>query len=94
MATRNYNPHNQFLQTAVEVGVFGLIFFSSVIIYAFYLGFRFKSVLILFIGLNLGFNSLFESMFQRQSGIVFFVFWLCLSALMLLSTNNKSCKNV
>ncbi|MDG1776479.1 MAG: O-antigen ligase family protein [Crocinitomicaceae bacterium] len=94
MAAQNYNPHNQFLQTAVEVGVFGLIFFSSVIIYAFYLGFRFKSVLILFIGLNLGFNSLFESMFQRQSGIVFFVFWLCLSALMLLSTNNKSCKNV
>ena len=93
VASHNYNPHNQYLQTAVEVGVFGLFFFSAIIAYALYLGFRFKNVFIAFVGFNLAFNSLFESMLQRQSGIVFFVFWLCLSALMLLSVNSKSYKN-
>ncbi|MEJ6777384.1 MAG: O-antigen ligase family protein [Crocinitomicaceae bacterium] len=93
VASHNYNPHNQYLQTAVEVGIVGLIFLISIIAYALYLGFRIKNMFIAFIGLNLAFNSLFESMLQRQSGIVFFVFWLCLSALMLLSVNSKSYKN-
>lgn len=85
VANHNYNSHNQFLQTAVEVGIFGLLFLLGIIGYSIYLGFRFKNMFITFLGINLAFNSLFESMLQRQSGIVFFTFWLCLISVVLLS---------
>lgn len=93
VASHDYNPHNQYLQTAVEVGIFGLLFFVGIIAYALYLGGKLKSMLIAFIGINLAFNSLFESMLQRQSGIVFFVFWLCLISVVLLSLNHKTNKS-
>lgn len=89
VASHDYNPHNQFLQTAVEIGWIGLLIFIGVIAYVLYIGFKFKNVLIIFIGINLAFNSLFESMLQRQSGIVFYVFWMCLIAVVLLQTKRK-----
>ena len=77
VAALQYNPHNQFLQVGVELGIFGLLVFL-------WLLFRFakyaiskKDYILLFLWLNLVFNMLFESMLQRQSGIVFYTFWFC-----------------
>lgn len=73
-----YNPHNQFLQTALEIGILGLIFLVLFISSAIRDALRTKNYLLLFICSSLVFNSLFESMLQRQSGIVYFAFWMCI----------------
>ncbi len=74
----NYNPHNQFLQTAVEIGFFGLIILFSIVFFGLYYGFKYRNWLLIIIIGSLFFNCLFESMLQRQSGIVFYCFWICL----------------
>ena len=78
MAAKKLNPHNQFLQTAVEVGVFGLALLIFLAIYGTYVSIQTKNWLLLFVIISLAFNCLFESMLQRQSGIVFYTFWICL----------------
>ncbi|MDX2360092.1 MAG: O-antigen ligase family protein [Crocinitomicaceae bacterium] len=78
LADKALNPHNQFIQTAVEIGVFGLIILVIIMLYAVYVAYKERNGLLLLIVGNLMFNSLFESMLQRQSGVVFFTFWICL----------------
>lgn len=76
----HYNPHNQFLQTWLEVGLVGFLTLLMIIATAIYVGFRTKNSLLVLLGFSLLFQNLFESMFQRQSGIVFYTFWLCFLA--------------
>ena len=78
LATKKLNPHNQFLQTAVEIGVFGLLILLIIIGITIVVALRERNIILLLIIGCLMFNCLFESMLQRQSGIVFFTFWLCL----------------
>ncbi len=78
IAEHNYNPHNQFLQTALEIGIPGLLLLLLIIVFAIIKGIRESNWLLILITLNLAFNCLFESMLQRQSGIVFYVFWIIL----------------
>ena len=73
-----YNPHNQFLQVAVEIGVMGLLIFLSIFVCYFKMAQKYQFSLLVWLTLNLAFNCLFESMFQRQSGIVFYVLLFCL----------------
>lgn len=80
IAEHNYNPHNQYLQTALEIGIPGLLLLLFILIFAIIRGFRESNWLLILITLNLAFNCLFESMLQRQSGIVFYVFWIALLA--------------
>lgn len=80
MADEDYNPHNQFFQTAIEIGWFGLLVLLSLMAYGIYLSWRKRSYLLLLLFTCLAFNSLFESMFQRESGILFFTFWMVLLA--------------
>jgi O-antigen ligase len=72
-AELQYNPHNQFLQVAVEIGVFGLLIFVSIFVVYFRMAKKYKFSILFWLTFNLAFNCLFESMFQRQSGIVFYV---------------------
>lgn len=78
MAKKNYNPHNQYLQTGLEIGWIGLIILLGIIFLCFQFSIRQKNWLLLLIITNLAFNMLFESMLQRQSGIVFYTFWICI----------------
>ncbi len=73
-----YNPHNQYLQTAMEIGVIGLLLLLILIVSALKLAVKYRNTALLILVSALAFNSLFESMFQRQSGIVFCSFWICL----------------
>jgi O-antigen ligase len=73
-----YNPHNQFLQTTLEIGVFGIVIFLVLLFKSLQIGVRNMNLILIVLITNLFFNSLFESMLQRQSGIVFYVFWICL----------------
>jgi hypothetical protein len=77
LSKKMYNPHNQFLQTGIEIGFLGLIIFVLIICYSIYFSLKFKNWIVLLLATNLFFNSLFESMMQRQSGIVFYSFWIC-----------------
>jgi len=77
-ADLNYNPHNQFLQIAAELGVLGLCLFLLIMVYGFYWSITTKNYLLLLVIASLFVNCLFESMLQRQSGIVFYCFWICL----------------
>jgi O-antigen ligase len=83
-----YNPHNQFLQTGLEIGLFGLIVLLLFIGQTWRLARRNKNYLLLVVVASLVVNSLFESMLQRQSGIVFYAFWMCLLTLISI-TNTK-----
>jgi O-antigen ligase len=76
-----YNPHNQYLQLGLELGILGLILFLSLIVYTIRKAYKEKNWILLMIVLSLAFNSLFESMLQRQSGIVFYTFFILLFSL-------------
>jgi O-antigen ligase len=78
LASKNYNPHNQFFQISLEIGILSLLVFMLGLFFWFKLAYfnRFWPFLILLI--NFIFNSLFESMLQRQSGIVFYILFFCL----------------
>jgi len=72
------NPHNQYLQTGLEIGVEGLLILVLIITSSIRFAWKHKNWLLLILMSSLAFNCLFESMLQRQSGIVFYSFWMCL----------------
>jgi O-antigen ligase len=78
LAKQKYNPHNQFFQTFIELGWVGFLILMIVLGYYLFVAFKRKDVFLAILVFSLAFNSLFESMLQRQSGIVFYVFWICL----------------
>jgi O-antigen ligase len=73
-----YNPHNQFLQIGLEIGFLGLFIFLFGMMFAIKRGVSTNNWFLILIVSCLLFNSLFESILQRQTGIVFFTFWICL----------------
>jgi len=82
-----YNPHNQFLQTTLELGLLGLIVFLFILVKSLIWGLRSRNGFIVLVISCLSFNCLFESMLQRQTGIVFFTFWIVLLTMELGETN-------
>lgn len=77
LVEKNYNPHNQFLQIAAEIGLFGLILFLSILFFVVRFAMQRKDELLVFLVFSLILNCLFESMLQRQSGIVFYIMMIC-----------------
>jgi O-antigen ligase len=88
-ADLNYNPHNQYLQVAGELGVIGLLFFVGILLYGIVWSISSKNWLLTLIMFSLTFNCLFESMLQRQSGIVFYCFWICILTSVLSDNRTK-----
>src|SRR5690606_4992269 len=76
-----YNAHNQFLQSWLEKGLFGLIVFISIIGIIVQKAFinRHNRFILLSIVSVLIINALFESYLNRYSGISFFAFFCCLA---------------
>lgn len=70
------NPHNQYLQTTLEIGVVGLLLLLGMIGSCVYIAIKNRNRLLLLLISGLAFNMLFESMLQRQSGVVFYSFWI------------------
>ena len=74
---QHFNPHNQYLQILIEVGIVGflliMIFFTKVLIKSW----KEKDYLLLILLANCVMNCLFESMFQRQSGMMFYTILFC-----------------
>lgn len=91
LAEKKYNPHNQFFQTALEIGVFGLLMLLLFLISSLNIAWKTGNKLLLLVIATLIFNALFESMLQRQTGIVFYSFWICFLVLV-SSTNHQTRK--
>jgi hypothetical protein len=77
-----YHAHNQYLQILLDIGLVGFIPFIALFLYFFKFCYRIKDEKLKMIGINfiliVGINFLFESMFERYSGISFFMFFYCL----------------
>lgn len=93
-AKQHYNPHNQFLQIAVEIGIVGFFVFIFLLISILLKGYTNGDYLSIILVANLAFNCLFESMLQRHSGIVFYVFWFCLLLAFYENAKNNHQKHV
>jgi O-antigen ligase len=88
-ADKEYNPHNQFLQTQLEIGIVGLFVLFGLtfggIIYA--IKRRIFILIVLFASLTI--NCLFESMLQLQAGIIFYLLFFML-VIIGEKSNNKN----
>ena len=78
LAKEHLNPHNQFFHTAVETGWIGLLWLLGMLISMLWYGWKYKQGILIIVVCAFAFNSLFESMLERQSGIVFWLLWSCL----------------
>ena len=75
---QNLNPHNQFLQIGIDLGWPGIVYLIALMSWFFIKGIRRRSFILILLIASLTFNSLFESVLQKQSGIVFYTFVICL----------------
>ena len=72
---KELNPHNQYLQTFISLGVVGfLILIFSLILPAIYSA-RHKGFIYFCFLVIVAFNFLVESMLERQAGVVFYAFF-------------------
>lgn len=72
----NYNLHNQFIQTLVELGLIGLAIYLALHFFYFRLAFQKQDFFLLVFLVALVIFQLSESVLERNKGIVFFVFFL------------------
>ncbi|MFM7724394.1 MAG: O-antigen ligase family protein, partial [Bacteroidota bacterium] len=78
LAKEHLNSHNQFFHTAIETGWIGLIWLIFLVVGLIFWGIRNASSILVVVTAGFAFNGLFESMLERQSGIVFWLLWSCL----------------
>jgi O-antigen ligase len=82
------NAHNQYLQTFLDHGIFGLIILFFLITYSFYFAVKKKNYLLFMLVLAFVVNMIFESMLERSNGI--FTFCLFIILLLPLKTLNEN----
>ena len=69
------NAHNQYLQTFIAIGIIGFLALMSMLFIPLYTALKKRDILYLLLLLLICFNLLFESMFERQAGVVFYAFF-------------------
>ena len=75
---REYNFHNQYLQTFGAIGVFGFLILCFLIIYPVYLSIKKKDYLAISFLFIVGASCLTESIFERQAGVAFYALFYVL----------------
>jgi O-antigen ligase len=73
------NVHNQFIETYLGLGLFGLSCLIIMLFSLLYYGIRNKYLLPIMFAVIIFFNFNFESMLNTQAGVFFFAFFFCLS---------------
>ena len=89
-AEKQYNPHNQFLQTQLEIGIVGLLILIFITIGGIIYGVKKRNMLLIVLFSSLLLNSLFESMLQLQAGIIFYLYFFMLIIIAEQSNPKKS----
>ena len=74
---KEINAHNMFFDTMISVGIIGVLLLLAYFIIPLVLWIRLKKFDMLYFSflLMIGFNALFESIFEVQLGIIFFCFF-------------------
>ncbi|HET6244972.1 MAG: O-antigen ligase family protein [Bacteroidetes bacterium] len=82
------NSHNQYLNTFIALGIFGFSVLILCFIFPFYFSYKNQFILygafIIFVAVNF----LFESMLERQAGVIFFTFFNSIFIFSLNQSNN------
>jgi O-antigen ligase len=86
------NSHNQFLNTFIEIGIFGFIMLLLCFIVPLCFSYQQKIFLFAAFTIIVGINFLFESMLETQAGVTFYAFFYTLLCFSIsnpkLTTNN------
>lgn len=71
---RKFNCHNQIVETGIGIGILGIV---CIILMLYYFFEKTGGFILLFVSISalIGFNLFVESMFERQSGVIF-ITWL------------------
>jgi O-antigen ligase len=72
---KNLNAHGQYFQTAIALGIIGLIVLLFIFLYPIILSINKKDFLYLAFLLLISMNNTVESMFENQAGVVFYAFF-------------------
>jgi len=75
LADKGLNPHNQYLQTAMALGIPAIAWFLFSLIFPFAKIFKTKDWLYAFFLCIVALNLMVESMLEKQSGVIFFAFF-------------------
>ncbi len=75
-AFENYNLHNQYVQTFVEMGLIGLLLYVLLNFFYFKLAISDKNYLLLIFMIAFTIFQMTESVLERNKGIVFFIFFI------------------
>jgi len=81
----NYNPHNQYLQTGIALGLFGLFFLIGNFLVAMYFAWKGQHYFYLFFVLLFSICCLTESMLEMEKGVLFYAFFNSFFAVDLLT---------
>lgn len=93
-AYKNYNIHNQFIQTLIELGIIGLILYLAIHLIYIRKAIHTKNYILLAFILALIVFQITESVIERNKGIVFYVFFLLLIEQLSLNKNeNRNIRN-
>ena len=80
-----FNAHDQYVQTLIALGIFGLLLLVTMIIAPAIFSFRRENYIYFAFLFIVGISMFFESMLERQEGVVFYAFFngvlFCLTAL-------------
>jgi len=71
MDERYLNAHNQYLQTTITLGIFGLASLLLILVSGFRDAIKKKNLLFFIFMILISFNMLFESMLEQQAGVIF-----------------------
>ena len=89
---KNYNAHNQYLQTGVALGGIGLLILLALFGIPTILSFVRYNYLYLMFSINMVVSCLTESILEVQSGVVFFAFFTVILSPIMNATVNRRFK--
>lgn len=69
------NAHNQYLQTFIAIGILGFLVLISMFFFPLIGALKKRNTIYILLLFLVGFNLLFEAMFERQAGVVFYAFF-------------------
>lgn len=73
---KKYNPHSQFFQTGIALGIASMLYLLIVMTYPIVFSNRFQHREIIFLSIIILITCMFESYLERQVGVIFFSFAL------------------
>jgi len=75
-ADKELNPHSQYFQTAMSIGIISALFLIISLFYYVWLGIKYQNFYLIALVTLFSVACLFESVLERQWGILFFMFFL------------------